>query len=982
MKLRKTLLAASVSSLLAISANAYAAGGTLKIQVTDSNGQPVAGATVSVKSPDTLTSRTATTDENGFLRIAALDPARNYSISIEEDGYLSLTKENVIVVSDKVFELDYVLATSEQDYEKIAVTGSRTATYIDTTSSTVGMDITLDLTESLPTGRDYQSYLQLAPGTKPSASGNPSSKSGVNYSDIGGTIGSSTDNVYYLDGIDTTDGNSGGFGSNINSEIIQEQRVLTGGIPAKYAGGTGLVSIVNTKSGGNEFSGSINYYLQNDSLVGDNDHTEGAQFSTYDTAVTLGGPIIQDELWFFASYQKKNRQDDLFTEDGVFARSVEEDSDLGFFKLTWQATDRDMLEVSWFNDPREVSGSSDPNVLNNRDSARKYGGDNYKIEYTHSWDDLILSLKASKHEKESSVNAAYADTRNDVAYLNYTATQEETDKGGVGINEEEFRNREQYNADLTYYYDTSYGLHTIEAGIGYVKNTLEQDSTYTGDGQYTSIGANSSGATLANYTSGANWQGTIDLSEGDYARIIENMEGSSDYAYYQGLLDTDGSGVISSDELAGLVFNSTAGNPTGDVNVYRIIMTQTNPVEMKTEGQTAYIQDTLTFDQLSVTAGVRAEKWEHFGSNGSKVANFDWEFAPRLSLSYDLFGDGASKVFGFYGRYYDPVRTNMTDFAGNVTGPVREEQIYAGDRWLTFRTRGGESGQDAFFAPTTKTPYTDEYMIGYATALNDEYAVEVTYTERKTRDILEDYDLGVYTQDLAGTSLELPLSYFGYSEIPESNYVIATLEGGERDYKGYEISFRRNRIDNWQAYASLTYNDAAGNTNSDSNADLQGDLVWMDPRAPGMYGDQPGNIEYLFKAYGTYYFDNGIEVGAVYNWNSGFTYSATSLLYGRHVPLRVDTPYDFGGYSDRWAQEGVVGSQESDSYGTLDIRVKYTYDFDYAKAEFFLDIFNVLDDQAGIQQMDVVAGDLGYAYGEDIDWVEPRRFYLGARLTF
>ena len=98
MKLRKTLLAASVSSLLAISANAYAAGGTLKIQVTDSNGQPVAGATVSVKSPDTLTSRTATTDENGFLRIAALDPARNYSISIEEDGYLSLTKENVIVV--------------------------------------------------------------------------------------------------------------------------------------------------------------------------------------------------------------------------------------------------------------------------------------------------------------------------------------------------------------------------------------------------------------------------------------------------------------------------------------------------------------------------------------------------------------------------------------------------------------------------------------------------------------------------------------------------------------------------------------------------------------------------------------------------------------------------------------------------------------------------------------------------------------------
>src|SRR3546814_9533713 len=52
----------------------------------------------------------------------------------------------------------------------------------------------------LPTGRTYQSYLQLVPGVKPSVDGNPSSKSGVNYSDVGGDIGISTDNVYYLVG--------------------------------------------------------------------------------------------------------------------------------------------------------------------------------------------------------------------------------------------------------------------------------------------------------------------------------------------------------------------------------------------------------------------------------------------------------------------------------------------------------------------------------------------------------------------------------------------------------------------------------------------------------------------------------------------------------------------------------------------------------------------------------------------------------------
>ena len=148
------------------------------------------------------------------------------------------------------------------------------------------------MTESLPTGRDFQSYLQLVPGVKPSTNGNPSSKSGVNYTDIDGAAGSSSDNVYYIDGVNVTDNADGTAGGDINSEIIQEQQVLTGGIEAKYAGGAGLVSRVITKSGGNEFHGSIHYYFQNDSLVGDYDNESKSKnkFSTYDTAITLGAP--------------------------------------------------------------------------------------------------------------------------------------------------------------------------------------------------------------------------------------------------------------------------------------------------------------------------------------------------------------------------------------------------------------------------------------------------------------------------------------------------------------------------------------------------------------------------------------------------------------------------------------------------------------------------------------------------------------------
>ncbi len=96
--------------------------------------------------------------------------------------------------------------------------------------------------------------MQLVPGVlpdDPQQPGNPASKSGINYSDIGGNLGVSSDNFYYFNGINVTDPVTGTFGSNLNTEIIQEQKVLTGGIPAEYIGTPGLLSTVITKSGSN-----------------------------------------------------------------------------------------------------------------------------------------------------------------------------------------------------------------------------------------------------------------------------------------------------------------------------------------------------------------------------------------------------------------------------------------------------------------------------------------------------------------------------------------------------------------------------------------------------------------------------------------------------------------------------------------------------------------------------------------------------------
>jgi hypothetical protein len=961
----------------------------LKFQVTDAAGKPVAGATVNVSTSESLVSRKGVTDENGYLRLSGLDPSTKYEVDITGNGFHPFSREKVRVVSGKSFNVNYTLAGTAEVMEIVSVRG-KVAT-IDTSSTTSGIDLTLEMIESLPTARNYQAYLQLAPGTKPSTGGNPSSKSGVNYSDSGGAVGTSTDNVYYIDNINVTDNNTGTHGSSFNSEIIQEQQIFTGGIPAEFAGGAGLVSRVITKSGSNEFHGSINYYTQNDSLVADNKHEEENSFTDYDSAFTLGGPIIKDELWFFTSFQVKNAEEDVAdAETGKVQRTVTDEADLGFAKVTWQASENDRLVVSYFNDPTEVSGSLNPGTFNNRDSALKTGGDNLHLEYSHTWDDLVVTTEYASHEGERSILAANTASRNDVAYLGGSPTGRDLSQGGSGSNSITNRDGTEFKITAEYYLDTTdFGSHEIKTGYSRTESTFATSLEYTGDGaQYTSIPGQNSGATFGSYVGGG-WTGTTDISDSDsdVNGILTAMAGA-DSAYYLGLLDTDNNGAISRAELDAMKFDSTNGNPDGLNNVYRINMTQTAPVEMSIEGQVFFIQDKWNNDEgVSVNIGLRAEKYEHISSAGDNIQTFDWEIAPRLSAAWDINNDGESKVFAFVGRYYDPIRTDMTGFAGNLTGPVREEQVFAGDRWLTFRTRGGQKGgQDAFFAPNIKTPYTDEFMLGYTQALSDDMSIDITYTKRVTKDIMEDYDLGTFSdpsnEALVNSPFYLPYSYFGYSEAPASNFVIGTLAGAKREYQGVEMTFRKRRTDNWSMLASFIYNDAQGNSNSDGNADYQGDVLELDPAAPNMWGDQPGNIKYLAKFAGSYHFENGIELGAVYSWNSGTLYSTTYARGSRHFPLREDVAYEFGGITDRWVQDGVVAANTSASYGTLDLRVKYVHEFDEYKAEFFVDMFNALNDQAAVREQDLKAGDGTHAFGEATQWVKPRRLYLGVRVSF
>jgi hypothetical protein len=297
------------------------------------------------------------------------------------------------------------------------------------------------------------------------------------------------------------------------------------------------------------------------------------------------------------------------------------------------------------------------------------------------------------------------------------------------------------------------------------------------------------------------------------------------------------------------------------------------------------------------------------------------------------------------------------------------------------------------------TPFTDDFQLGYEIDLGRNMSFEAVYTNRRTRDIFEDYDLALYGYDLDGVttsypgpldhpdSLWLGLDYFGYAENPGSNFVIMTLAGGERNYQGVEFTFRKRYSNNWQALVAYTYNDAEGSSNSDGNADFQGDAIWLDPRAPNQYGTQPGLIRNMLKGALTYRFDMGLEVGGFYQWNSGLNLSQTFLASNRHLPARTDKvgleQTEFAGITRHWLAPNVVGSEENPSWGQLDLRVQYIANFSRGlMGEFFVDMFNITNGQGARRNQDLVAGEGGIAFREPVRWVNPRRFYLGARLRF
>jgi hypothetical protein len=969
--------------------------GTIQVIADDSQGLRLPGVTVTARAADTVTTRTAVTNAEGIAVLEALAPSNAYTVTLELQGFRTATLENILVRSGQTVTLNSTMTVGGLT-EQIQVVAQ--SPVVDFTDAQTGQDITLALTERLPTGRSYQSYLQLVPGVLPDdpiAGGNPSARSGVNYRSILGETGQSTDNVYYFDGINVTDPVTGTFGANLNTEIIQEQKVLLGGIPAEFTGAPGLVSNVITKSGSNTLHGSVNYFFQNSNLMAENENGAASEFASKDNGYTIGGPILTDRAWFFGSYRYINREDDVVTLDTrQFMRTVDNTQHQGFGKATWTPTNDDLFTFTYLSDPTKISGRRQQDITNARDRSREQGGHRFQAGYQRLWNPLSIDVSVNKHNSEVSDFSVIRESANEILFQQSDVrTLADEQLGGYGRDLVDERDNMALRGGVTYLW----ARHNFKGGLEWRQHENFRDTLYENQALFESLAARYVGGSIsAAQVSTGSWNRlAFDVNNtSDFGGLIGTINARPDRARFYAAFDANGDGVITPAEMGPrLIFNSTANNPNGAVNYDRTFQSSTGPQTTKSRDTTFFVQDQFTLgDRLSFNLGIRGERYEHLATSGENIFTFAWEWAPRLSAAFDILGNGRHKASAYWGRYYDPIRMDMTNFAGTLDGSVLEEQVFILGDWVTYRTRGGPQVQDALFSPTTQTPYTDDLQLGYAVDLGRGMSFETTYSNRRSRDLFEDYDLHLYS-DPTGypgpidhpDSLFLPLSYFGYSEVPESNFVVGTLAGGKRDYHLLEFVFRKRFTEGWQFLTSYNYQDATGNAITDGNADFVGDVLFLDPRAPNMLGKVPGTVHHLFKGAGSYDFPFGLTLGGTFNWNSGILSQQAFFASSRNLPNRVSAAeaFEFAGMRMRWVAPNAVGGFENPSYGTVDLRVQYNKRmFGRTVGEVFLDVFNIANNQSAIRTQELVAGQGTSVFGAETQWITPRRAFLGVRARF
>jgi hypothetical protein len=308
-----TVLLALVS--LVVSMSAQNPKGALRGEIQDASSARVGGANVMVQSAGSSITREATANRSGEFRIEGLLPGR-YHMVVSAKGFADAAADVDVEVS-VVRDVSITLSpqTIRQTVSVQGQTSSITTETVDTSTATRGGVVGKQDLETLPlSARSFANIAYLVPGTEPVEPSDPT-KARITAVSTGGSSG--LNNELSVDGADNSDDWIGGFLQNFSPETLQEFAVRTSNEDADTGWTTAGSVVITTKTGTNEWHGSASFYerakdlnarfpIENPAETcadGTCVHNPKQPFSRQNYVGTLGGPIVKNKAWVFASFE-------------------------------------------------------------------------------------------------------------------------------------------------------------------------------------------------------------------------------------------------------------------------------------------------------------------------------------------------------------------------------------------------------------------------------------------------------------------------------------------------------------------------------------------------------------------------------------------------------------------------------------------------------------------------------------------------------
>ncbi|MCS6912713.1 MAG: carboxypeptidase regulatory-like domain-containing protein [Myxococcales bacterium] len=864
---------------------------------------PVPGAKVEIRSPDLVGGvQSQITDEMGRFDFLSLPPGR-YTITVSFEGIKPI-RRTVTLLLGQTLEVD-IPFVAEMTQVETTIIDERVR--LDPNKTSTGMILTAQQQEKLATPRTYQGIVQQAPGVT----------GGSNPVMAGGSF---RHNRYLVDGLDITDPVTNTFSANFNFDNIAQVEALTVPMDARYNALGGVINLV-TMRGSDKLVIDSSLYINHEALSAGSragprlyhgrllDQSDPRPpNAAYQANINVGGPIIKQRLWFYASIQYSytlrsvvpgpplNVQHAPRVFHGVFPR----------LKLTWAPAPKHRLEWSVSADPAFITNLRQSNAYtDDAEFNQNQGGFFTTLNYDYTiTSNLLFSVQTGYIFQNLRVFPANGDLIN----------SSHSDRASLIVwnaadafrNQDDQRHRFQFDPMVTWIKKGWAGIHTFTGGIQFAYLRHYQMFSTPGNMQYTD-----------------------DTNQPADGGVLVRDPNSTSLPY--------GCNPLQPNPIEGL-----AATPC-----FRI--TYREPIQALIRSGWSlggFIQDIWQPTRwLSIVPGFRIDYGMFGNSLGQTVQNV-LGFGPRLGLSFRLTPDNKTLLKLNYGRANE-VSTLL--FAASAdTGAFFSQWNWnrATGRFDRFFTSGG--GADGYdlrgrcadgtlalecgnSALNLNPPRTDSVTATLEREFPLNVIAGVSYTFRYHQYLWEDIELNSFRVldggDYAGYIDKRFGEIYAYRPVPEAF----------RRYNGVDFYIRKfpDSSSGWTAFVAYTLSFLEGTVDDQISA-LYDDL----PRNFRFRGFLSDDHRHQVKAQATYTW-RGLSVGGTFFFNTG---APTTRLY--LTPLGFVGRFGWRGVDPGNDPNDIKKWTELRSPDFLDINIRAQYDL-YAliraHVTLIVDLFNAFD---------------------------------------